>query len=195
MASDEHATLRGEIAELARDVAAEFELLARWLDSPDELWTFRPTPDAWSVGEILEHVTLANHFLLILAHKLAETSKRRAERGDVVPSTPLALEGLRAVSDPSLRWAHPVHMTPTQSVTREELRARLTTQSAECARLLRELPSGEGHLHRIRMSVLPGENRLDLYQYLAFLALHSARHREQMQRNARARDGDHRART
>jgi hypothetical protein len=105
------------------------------------------------------------------------------------------LEGLRAVSDPSLRWAHPEHMTPSGRVTREELRARLAEQAAECARLLRELPSGEGHLHRIRMSVLPGENRLDLYQYLAFLALHSARHREQMQRNARALDAELRGRS
>jgi hypothetical protein len=44
------------------------------------------------------------------------------------------------------------------------------------------MPGGQGSLHRIRMSVVGDDDRLDLYQFLAVLALHLERHAAQARR-------------
>jgi hypothetical protein len=167
-----------------RRLEAEFEGLAVWLDAPEALWLHRPTPERWSAAEIVEHVALANHFLSLLAEKIATKSRTRARRGDRAPETPSELGHLDALADREFRWRHPEHMTPTGAPSRVELRERLAAQRALLLPWLDEFGRGEGALHRIRISVVAGDDRLDLYQLLHFIALHIARHRAQLERNA-----------
>ena len=55
-------------------------------------------------------------------------------------------------------------------------------QVRECLDLLGRLGGGEGALHRVRMSV-NDSGKLDLYQWLSFLAQHARRHLAQMAAN------------
>ena len=64
----------------------------------------------------------------------------------------------------------------------EEVYALMGEQFAECCRLLDQMPNGEGSLYRVNMSV-NGSGKLDLYEWIAFLALHAHRHVAQMEEN------------
>ncbi|MCE9593430.1 MAG: DinB family protein [Planctomycetes bacterium] len=163
---------------------AEFAGLSAWLEVDEELWSLAPGPERWSAAEIVEHVALANHFLSLLARKIAEKSRARAKRGERAPDEPSELRHLDALAGRDFRWRHPEHMTPTGTPSRSELRERLTQQREQLLGLLDALPAGEGALHRIRISVVGDDDRLDLYQLLHFIALHLARHCAQLARNA-----------
>jgi hypothetical protein len=55
----------------------------------------------------------------------------------------------------------------------------MDAQYRECVSILDRLRGGEGALHKVRMSVNES-GRLDVYQWLYFLAQHAARHIDQM---------------
>jgi len=175
--------LRALVAELAASLSADFRNLRTWLEVEGALLHFRPRPDAWTVEQILEHVTLTNRFLLLLIEKLQARARKRAERGEPLPQVAPRFDHVEALGRHSFRWLHPEHMTPTGGVSPAELRSRLERQERECLDALRRMPNGEGSLHRIRLSLLETDEHLDLYQYLYFLGVHMRRHRAQMERN------------
>lgn len=70
-------------------------------------------------------------------------------------------------------------MEPTGRPATVEVRARLRQQREECLALLERLNRGEGALCQLRMSV-DALGRIDLYQWLYFLAQHARRHLQQM---------------
>ena len=77
-------------------------------------------------------------------------------------------------------WETPDHMRPTGSLTTPETVALLSAQRRRALGLLARARDGAGALHAISMSVAGA--RLDLYQLLAFVALHMERHAWQMDR-------------
>ncbi len=173
------------IAQLRARIQRAFDALAPWLDAQPELLDFHPRPDSWSVGEVCEHVTLTNRYLLILARKIGIKSGRRLAAGRPWPDGPPRFEHLERLGARTFRWERPEHMAPTGRAPMAALCEELDAQRAECLALLARMPGGEGTLHRIRMSAVEGDDRLDLYQYLAVVALHLERHVAQMERNAR----------
>jgi len=170
-------------AALEAHLAGAFEALDANLASAAAALDFRPAAGAWSIREIGEHVTLVDHFLLVLADKIARKSLRRVARGDAWPVGEPRFEHLARLARRELRWPHPEHMAPTGEPDVAAIRARLSADLGRCQALLAELPRGEGTLHRIRMSVVEGDDRLDLYQFLEVIALHAQRHARQMARN------------
>lgn len=73
-------------------------------------------------------------------------------------------------------------MIPTGTVSSEDVRERVREQRRECLAILEQLGGGEGSLHGVRMSVNQS-GKLDIYQWLYFLAQHARRHVEQMEKN------------
>lgn len=143
----------------------------------------RPADGGWSAREVLEHVALTDHFLLILVDKIADRTRRRLERGDPWPDAPPRLEHLQGLASADREWDAPEHMVPTGEVEPRDAAQRLEGDLARALALLDELPRGEGTLHRIRMSMVDGDDdRLDLYQYLEIVRLHAARHVAQVER-------------
>jgi len=175
---------RETILALGELLRARFAAVRAWLEVDEATWNRRASPDAWSVGEIVEHVALTNHYLLILVRKLRATARKRAARGDPVDPAPPRFEHLDRIASRDFRWERPEHMAPTGRASRADLRAKLAEQEDECLAALRELPAGEGSLHRIRLSLLREDDRLDLYQFLHFLGLHLERHLAQLRRTA-----------
>ena len=182
-----------EAAERVRaELARRFAELEGWLDAPPATWNARASEGGWSVAEICEHVVLANRFLLLLAQKIAGRGARRAARGLTPPPQASDLSLLAALESREFRWSRPDHMAPGGRIGRGELRTQLMEQREQCSSLTTAVGSGAGALHRIRMTVV-GE-RLDLHQMLGFVAMHLARHLEQIERIAAGADSPRAAR-
>lgn len=174
-----------------RALAVERERLERagreleaWLAAPEPLWSSRPEPQAWSVAEVLEHVALMQHFVLLLVEKLAARGLARAARGGVPPQEPASSGALDALASRDFRWERPEHMAPLGRTTREELRERLREQTRRALAVLERTSRGEGALADARMGAI--DARLDAYGFLHLMALHAERHLAQLERNARA---------
>lgn len=73
-------------------------------------------------------------------------------------------------------------MVPTGETSTGEVRSLMRRQMQECHEILGRLGRGEGSLHRVRMSV-NDSGRLDVYQWLVFLAQHVRRHLAQKAAN------------
>jgi len=153
-----------------------FSLLDDCFETPRERLERRPAyPDAWTGAEHLEHVWLANRFLLLTITKGCLKARKRAE-GLQLPEGESDLELLSAIALPgAFDWSPPSHMVPTGRVQPGEVRAELRGQRGRCLELLAGMPRGEGRLCTIRMSV-HGLGPLDMYQWLYFLAQHARYH-------------------
>ena len=85
-----------------------------WFDRDDELRARRPASGGWSVDEVLEHITLTNHYLLLTLGKWARKARQRAQRGDPVPDGESDLERLAVIGERgSFGWIRPGHITPS----------------------------------------------------------------------------------
>lgn len=151
-----------------------FSELDRWFEPSGPQLVDRPRyPGAWTALEHLEHIGLVNHFLLLTIGKGCRKALRRAE-AQAIPETVSDLAPLAPVADPdAFEWQPPAHMLPAGTTDPAGLRAQLKGQGRHCLELLAAMPAGEGRLCSIRMSVL-GLGRLDMYQWLYFLAQHGA---------------------
>lgn len=132
-------------------------------------------PDAWTDAEHLEHVALVNHFLLLTISKGVATALRRALT-QPVPTAASDLARLAPIADPAaFPWEPPGHMLPSGTARLTEVKELLAGQHLQCLELLTRLGQGEGVLCSFRMSVA-GLGRLDMYQWLYFLAQHGRWH-------------------
>lgn len=152
-----------------------FDELDTWFDKPDEIRAFKPSPDEWSIDENLEHITLTSHFLLKVIRKGVARAIKRAQNQPVT-ETESNLEIVEPVGiADSFYWHRPEHMIPTGEKPMLEVRLLMRQQQKECLDLLSQIPNGEGSLYLVRMSV-NNLGKIDMYQWLYFLALHAKRH-------------------
>lgn len=168
---------RASAAETVQEAVGQtFSQLDAWLVLPSRELEARPDyPGAWSMAEHLEHVSLVNHFLLLTIGKGCAKALKRAGR-EPLPEGESDLAPLFSIADPdAFDWAPPPHMLPSGGREPGELRALLRSQCQRCLELLAGMPGGEGRLCTIRMSV-QGLGRLDMYQWLYFLAQHGRYH-------------------
>lgn len=151
-----------------------------WFDRPEEMRRFRPERGGWSIDQVLEHITLTNRFLMLTLRKWVSIAERRSRRGDPIPDGESDLERLEIIgARGSFKWVRPEHMEPTGQPTPAETRAILRQQLGECLILLERICDGIGALCRITMTV-NALGKIDLYQWLYFLAQHARRHLQQL---------------
>ncbi|WP_165821960.1 DinB family protein [Hymenobacter edaphi] len=173
------------IAHIRQALDESFARLDAWFDHPEAERQYRPRNGGWTADEILEHVGLTNHFLLILIDKGAAKALKNQAGLDLATE----LRGYQ-FADPrldeiglhkSFEWMRPAHMEPTGSKPRAEVRQQLREQLRHCHRVLDALPNGEGVLYRTTMTVNE-LGKIDVYQYVYFLARHAERHLTQLAR-------------
>lgn len=163
------------------DLHAVFDGLDSCSDLPQALREHHPTTDAWSIDEILEHITLTNHFLMLTLRKSAATALKRAQT-QLIKDEESDLDLIVRISDSdAFAWVRPEHMEPTRQMAADQVRGRLTEQRTECLAILDSVRDGEGSLHRVRMSV-QNLGKLDVYQWLYFLVQHAKRHAIEIER-------------
>lgn len=184
MNSSGEASLREAIVGQRKRLARHAEELAGWLVTPEPLWSWQPSAQAWSVAQVLAHVALTQHFLLLLIDKLARKALAAHARGAALPTHPSSMQAIDRLAQREFHWDHPAHMTPVGAPSRDELALQLAEQTRRCLAHLDAAAHGEGALARTRMSVV--DAHLDLYQYLHLLDCHAARHLQQLERNRAA---------
>lgn len=142
---------------------------------------YHSATEGWTIAEILEHVTLTSHFLLlVIRHSTAKALKRAQTRP--IPEGESNLENMTPVGHPdAFPWLRPDHMEPTGTKTSVEIQTKLREQKSECLALLEQMANGEGALVTVRMTVQE-LGKIDLYQWLYFLALHAQRHLVEIER-------------
>jgi DinB superfamily len=172
---------KATIERVGTAIRSTFAQVDEWFDRPADLRSYKPASGGWSVGEVLEHITLTSHFLLIVIRNSARKALNRAAKGAAIPARESDLEILEPIGRRgSFTWSRPEHMIPTGTPSSEQVRTTMQEQARECLDILQQLGRGEGSLHRVRMSVNQS-GRLDVYQWLFFLAQHARRHLDQMQ--------------
>ncbi len=159
-----------------------------WFEKPNEVLYYKNQNDDWSVAQTLEHIVLTNHFLLIIIEKGVKKSLKKAEAKDwekefedyIFDESKLDLIGISK----SFEWIRPEHMEPQLNGEQDlkVVKAKIYQQMAQCVTYLEQLSKGEGVLLKTTMSV-NNLGKIDVYEYIYFLAQHAARHIMQMKRN------------
>lgn len=171
------------ISKINRELISAFAVLDSWFDRSEALLRQRSS-SRWCPAEILEHVMLTNHYLLILIEKGSSKALKLAGEIDLaheVKQYQFDSGALEAIGEPgSFAWERPEHMEPTGSRPLAEVREALRNQLYRCLCQLDMLCKGQGIAYRISMSV-NGLGKLDIYQYIYFLALHVKRHLRQLE--------------
>ncbi len=171
-------TTIGQVRQALLDTAA---MLDGYFDLPLDLRSYKVDDDSWSIDEILEHVTLTNDFLLLVIRNGRDKALKRA-RTQPIEQDQSDLEPISVIGHPdAFPWMRPEHMEPTRTKSSTEVRQVLRQQFQECLEILDQLRNGEGTLHKVRMSVRD-LGKLDMYQWLFFLAQHAKRHAVEVER-------------
>lgn len=151
-----------------------------WFDEPENIGTFRPESGGWTIYEILEHISLTSHFLLIIIRRHVEKAVKKATNGCEIVDGESDLQSLDRIGQrSSFVWIRPEHMEPTGKANLQEVRNTIKTQFIECNQLLESMASGEGSLVRVKMTV-DDLGKIDMYQWIYFLVQHANRHLKQM---------------
>ena len=175
------------IVEIKQKLTSTFTKLDEWFGQAEPLRAFRPANGGWAINEILEHVALTNHYLLILINKGAAKAARNINNLDLATelgSYQFERVKLDEIGQPkSFEWMRPEHMEPKGAQTVTEVAQTLRKQLGQCEEILRQLPNGEGLLYRTTMSV-NALGKINVYELVYFLAKHAERHLTQIEQVA-----------
>ncbi len=174
------------IVEIKETLTKTFGQIDLWFDKDQKVREFKPVNNGWTINQILEHIGLTNHFLLILIEKgtnkalqnIAKLNIEKELENYVFHRDKLTEIGLHK----SFKWIRPEHMEPKGEKTLNEVRQQLKEQLQQCFECLEKLKNGEGILYKTTMTVNE-LGKIDVYEYIYFLAQHGQRHIIQMMNN------------
>jgi hypothetical protein len=134
----------------------------------------------WSQIELLEHIMLANKYLIKLiqniSKKAAKIWQNKSRETLFASDYLLADEKLMAVGkNGSFSWKPPEHMMPSGKYTPKVIRKEFLNQRDCLLEILDSLRYGQGIFVITTLSV-NGIGKIDVYQYIYFLLLHMKRH-------------------
>jgi hypothetical protein len=157
-----------------------------WFHEAETLKNYRPADNDWTISEILEHIALTSHFLLILIDKGTDKALRNVKNlslEELLLEFDYNLDKLDAIGmHKSFPWIRPEHMEPKGQKSELEIKAELIDQLSRCLNQLDKLKNGEGLLHQTTMTV-NDLGKINVYEYIYFLSKHAERHIRQMEEN------------
>ena len=103
-----------------------------WFSENDEVKSYRPNDGGWTISEILEHIALTSHFLLILIDKGSKKALKNINElsiDELLTSEELNLEKIDRIGmHKSFDWIRPEHMEPTGEKEDQEIIDQLISQ-------------------------------------------------------------------
>lgn len=163
-----------------------FTTIDTWFDKDEKVRSYRPENKGWTINEILEHIGLTSHFLLILIDKGSKKALANTNKFDLnaeLQNYSFHYDKLTEIGlHNSFTWIRPEHMEPKGERTLTEVRTQLKEQVAHCFGILDQLKNGKGILYKTTMTV-NDLGKIDVYEYIYFLAQHGQRHVTQMEKN------------
>lgn len=174
------------IADIKTFLVDTFSTIDTWFDKDADLSNYKPANGGWTIREILEHIGMTNHFLLILIDKGTKKALQNIHQLDlhtelenhVFHREKLVEVGLHK----SFSWVRPEHMEPTCDKPLSEVRNQLKEQLSRCLDNLDRMKNGEGVLYKTTMTV-NDLGKINVYEYIYFLGQHGQRHVTQMKKN------------
>lgn len=145
-------------------VIAETEKLS------DAQWNFKAGPDRWSVGEVVEHLALAENFLAEARQKVMDGPAATAEQLAKAKGQDAVI--LKAIPDRTQKVQAPEPIQPKQRLgPREKVAAAYRSRRANTLAYAQK--TTDDLRSRVGDSPL---GPLDAYQWLLFIAAHNERH-------------------
>jgi hypothetical protein len=139
-------------------------------------WTFKPTPDRWSVAEVAEHITVSEDAIFSLVEKqVMQSPAAPAKRAQVAGKDEMILT---RVPDRSHKAQAPEFLKPTGRWATE---AELTKTFEERRAATMEYIKTTSDDLRDHFFDHPVFGTMDGYQWLLLISSHSARHTEQIE--------------
>ncbi|MDB2686032.1 DinB family protein [Mariniblastus sp.] len=162
-----------------RELLEIFTAVDSWFDIEPQTRAYLPK-SGWSINQVLEHIALTNHFLILTLDKQILIAEKRAQKTPI-PDGESDLDRLIPIGERgSFEWERPDHMEPTRAVNPAETREVLSGQVDHCLNSLDRIKGGIGALVSITMTV-NDLGKIDLYQWIFFIAKHAQRHLQQME--------------
>jgi hypothetical protein len=171
--------LEPALEELRARLASDLEALMGSVTSLAQAQVdWRPSPDHWSVGEVLHHLVLSNRSFALVVRKLVLRGRRAglAARPDGRRSWPR----LRAIADVQASGPvrNPGRVTPAHGLPVEQLRCELAESHRSVERQLPDLAGLD--LAALRFPH-PLGFELNLYQWADIAGAHERRHLRQIE--------------
>jgi hypothetical protein len=120
------------ISEIKDFLDITFKQIDLWFEKDLETRCYRPRDGGWSIDQILEHIGLTNHFLLILIDKgtnKALANSAKLEISEELKNYEFNREKLIEIGlHKSFNWIRPEHMEPRAEKTLEQVRQQLKDQ-------------------------------------------------------------------
>lgn len=161
---------RAELIELLQKSEREF------MDAVDGLtdaqWSFKPGPARWSVGEVAEHIVLADALLFNVAIKSLEGQPDAKWDATVSKTDTLR----KALPNRSRRVDAPASIQPQLTVSRAELVSRFKEQRARALAYARDTDEPL----KAHTAPNPFFGSLNAHQWLLYIPLHNVRHNQQI---------------
>ncbi len=174
-------------------LAGTYRALAPWPGKDMRLRAYHAAASEWCINEILEHLALANRYLILLIEKGMKKALKMADPAriaDALKEYRLTWDRLEQIGvNDSFEWKCPAHMKPSGMMDAGDAWMELDAQRGTIIDALAELRNGEGVLRKTGMSV-NRLGRLDVYQYIYFLLMHCRRHVGQMEEIEKAYNRD-----
>ena len=149
------------------------EVLAAIDGLTDQQWKWKPAPGRWSVGEVAEHIVLAEASQFANVKKAISSPANPAWEEKTKGKT----ETLVAVLAPRLgRVQAPEAIVPKGGMTLAQVRERIEKQRAEMVKFARET---DAPLKQYTIDN-PFFGALNGYQWLIYAPLHTMRHDKQI---------------
>ena len=141
----------------------------------DAQWRWKPAPECWSVGEIAEHIVLAEALLFSIAQKAIASSPNPAWAEQTKGKIEL-IE--RVMKDRSGKAQAPEPVVPRQGLTCDQVKERFEKQRAAIEKFVTETQLALKE--HTAVHPFPVFGTLNAYQWLINLALHTMRHDNQI---------------
>jgi hypothetical protein len=134
---------------------------------------FKPAPDRWSVAETLEHIALAEDYLMgNITQKIMKAPAGAADRDTAKVDAMI----LAALPDRTQKRQAPGPLVPAGRWTPAEALAHFEQSRAKTMEFLQTTPDLRQHVS----SDNPLKQPMDAYDWLLFIAGHSERHTKQI---------------
>jgi hypothetical protein len=157
---------------------ARTELLAAVDAIPEPLREARPTENAWSVAEILEHLSRVEKGIAkLVALKVGEMQTMPEPPREAPEMVPLALEKFDHLTDRGFYIEAPERVLPKGEMSAEAARAVLLETRGI---LLDQLHASDGLALSGVLHPHPAFGPLNLYEWVYFIGGHEQRHTEQV---------------
>lgn len=161
---------RVELLELLQQ--SEQELMQAITGLTDDQWAFKPAPDRWSVGEVVEHIVLADALLFDTAVKSLDGKPDPKWEATLSKTDVLR----KALPNRSRRVDAPAAIKPAQSMTRAALLSRFEEQRSRTVAYVRETDRPL----KMHTAGNPFFGDLNAHQWLLYIPLHHLRHNQQI---------------